>query len=54
MVIGVKLHLCSPTVAGVPQDLPGTWNVAEELVAATAENPNDPYAPKPGTIKLDT
>jgi len=45
---------CSPAVASVPQDLPGTWNVAAELVAATAENPNDPNAPKPGTIKLDT
>jgi len=45
---------CSPTIASVPQDLPGTWNVAAELVAATEENPNDPSAPKPGTIKLDT
>jgi hypothetical protein len=40
--------------SGVPQDLPGTWDVVAELVAATAENPNDPYAPKPGMIKSDT
>ena len=40
--------------SGVPQDLLGTWDVTAELVAATAENPNDPYAPKPGMIKPDT
>jgi hypothetical protein len=51
MVIGSIF--CSPTVAGVPQDLPGTWNVAAELVAATAENPYDSNAPKPGMIKPD-
>ena len=44
---------CSLTVASVPQDLPGTWNVAAELVAATSENPYDPNAPKPGMIKPD-
>ena len=31
----------------------GTWDVLAELVTSTAENPNDPYAPKPGTIKPD-
>jgi hypothetical protein len=35
-------------------DILGTWNVIGELVTSTAENPNDPYAPKPGDIKPDT
>lgn len=52
MVMG--MICCSLAEGEAPQDLTGTWNVAAELVAATAENPNDPYAPKPGTIKPDT
>ena len=44
---------CSQCSASAPQDLIGTWDVLAELVTATAENPNDPYAPKPGTIKAD-
>ncbi len=45
---------CSLAEGGVPENLQGTWNVLAELVAATAENPNDPYAPKAGNIKPDT
>jgi len=33
--------------------LPGNWNVLAELVASNAQNPNDPYAPKPGNLKTD-
>jgi hypothetical protein len=56
LVFGITMIgfiFCSPTVSSVPQDMPGTWNVAAELVAATAENPYDPNAPKPGMIKPD-
>jgi hypothetical protein len=45
---------CSPACASPAQDLPGTWNVVAELVAASTEDPTDPYAPKPGMIKPDT
>jgi hypothetical protein len=45
---------CSPACASPAQDMPGTWNVVAQLVAATTEDPNDPYAPKPGMIKPDT
>ena len=45
---------CGPAYADPSQDLPGTWNVVAQLEAATTENPNDPYAPKPGMIKPDT
>ena len=44
---------CSPAAASAPQDLLGTWDVLAELVTSSAENPNDPYAPKPGAIKPD-
>jgi hypothetical protein len=45
---------CGPAYADPAQDLPGTWNVVAQLVASTTENPNDPYAPKPGMTKPDT
>jgi hypothetical protein len=44
---------CSPAAASAPHDLIGTWDVLAELVTSSAENPNDPYAPKPGAIKPD-
>ncbi|NPV63131.1 MAG: hypothetical protein HPY61_10990 [Methanotrichaceae archaeon] len=37
-----------------PQDVIGTWDVLGELVTSPAEDPADPYAPKPGDIKPDT
>jgi hypothetical protein len=45
--------ICCTAEGSAPQDLPGTWDVSAELVAATAENPYDPNAPKPGMIKPD-
>jgi hypothetical protein len=51
MVMGMSC--CSLAEGEAPQDLAGTWDVSAELVAATAENPYDPYAPKPGMIKPD-
>jgi hypothetical protein len=47
------LFCCGPAWATPAQDLPGIWNVMAELVGATAEDPNDPHAPKPGMIKPD-
>jgi hypothetical protein len=52
-VLTASLIFCSPAAASAPQDLPGTWDILAELVTSSAENPNDPYAPKPGTIKPD-
>lgn len=45
---------CGHATDDVDKYLPGTWNVLAELVTSNAENPNDPYAPKPGNIKPDT
>jgi hypothetical protein len=45
--------LCGTSFANSDNIL-GTWNVIGELVTSTAENPTDPYAPKPGNIKPDT
>jgi len=45
---------CGPACANPAQDLPGTWDVVAQLLASTTENPNDPYAPRPGMIKPDT
>jgi len=47
------LLCCVPAWAAPAQDLPGIWNVMAELVGATAEDPNDPYAPRAGMIKPD-
>lgn len=44
---------CSAWAADFSQDLPGTWSIVAELVASSSENPDDPYAPKPGMIKSD-
>jgi hypothetical protein len=54
MISSMCWFSCSLAEGGVPEDLQGTWNVLAELVAATAENPDDPYAPKAGTVKPDT
>jgi hypothetical protein len=47
--------LCSGPALAVDssRDLPGVWSITAELVASSSENPNDPYAPKPGMIKSD-
>jgi len=37
-----------------PSDIVGTWDLVGELVTSPAEDPADPYAPKPGDIKPDT
>jgi hypothetical protein len=37
-----------------PQDIIGSWDVLGELVTSPAEDPTNPYAPKPGDIKPDT
>lgn len=52
--IFIAISVGGQCTASASQNLPGTWNVVAELVTSTAENPNDPYAPKPGAIKLDT
>jgi hypothetical protein len=41
------------SAASAPQDLIGTWDVLAELITSSSENPNDPYSPKPGSIKPD-
>lgn len=52
MALAVNI-LCGPSIAD-SNDILGTWSVIGELVTSTAEDPNDPYAPKPGDIKPDT
>jgi hypothetical protein len=44
---------CANAYADARLYLPGNWNVLAELVTSNAENPNDPYAPKPGNLKTD-
>ena len=53
MIMVMGTICCSLAEGEAPQNLPGTWDVSAELVAATAENPYDPNAPKPGMIKPD-
>jgi hypothetical protein len=52
LALSVNL-LCVASFAG-SDDILGTWSIIGELVTSTAEDPYDPYAPKPGDIKPDT
>lgn len=53
LILPVAGIFCGSSFAG-SEDMLGTWSVIGELVTATAENPNDPNAPKPGDIKPDS